>query len=116
MDRCEPGKTLSEIGKKELGIKKISIRVLGENLPSGTITTLPDDQLHYAEPRILTVREQARLQAFPDSFKFMGKYTTGGKKRKTECPRYSQVGNAVPPFLGEVIGRALIKIGKDLHG
>jgi DNA (cytosine-5)-methyltransferase 1 len=71
------------------------------------MTTLPDDVLHYGAPRILTVRETARLQSFPDWFKFMGKYTTGGDRRTKECPRYTQVGNAVPPLLARAIGRAM---------
>jgi DNA (cytosine-5)-methyltransferase 1 len=50
------------------------------------------------------VRENARIQSFPDDYVFKGKYTTGGSRRTQECPRYTQVGNAVPPFLGEVIG------------
>lgn len=75
--------------------------------PAPTITTLPDDILHYCDPRILTVREYARLQSFPDWFVFKGKYTTGGDRRTKECPRYTQVGNAVPPLLALAIARAL---------
>jgi DNA (cytosine-5)-methyltransferase 1 len=75
--------------------------------PAPTITTLPDDVVHYCDPRILTVREYARLQSFPDWFVFKGKYTTGGDRRAKECPRYTQVGNAVPPLLGLAIGKAL---------
>jgi DNA (cytosine-5)-methyltransferase 1 len=74
---------------------------------SHTLTSLPDDFLHYNEPRVLTVRESARIQSFPDWYQFQGKYTTGGKVRKHECPRYTQVANAVPPLLAEVIGRVV---------
>ena len=76
--------------------------------PAPTLTTLPDDVIHYSDPRILTVREYARIQSFPDWFRFLGKYTTGGKSRRHECPRYTQVGNAVPPLLGEAIGSVLM--------
>ncbi len=102
-----PGRSLSLLERKSLGLKKHSITVLTRNLPSPTITTLPDDIIHYSEPRILTVRENARIQSFPDWFEFTGKYTTGGAARKKECPRYTQVGNAVPPLLSEAIGMML---------
>ena len=65
---------------------------------------------HYSEPRILTVRETARLQSFPDWFSFKGKYTTGGHRRRNEVPRFTQVANAVPPLLAEQLGLALLRI------
>lgn len=72
-----------------------------------TLTTLPDDHIHYQEPRIFTVREFARIQSFPDWFEFKGPYTTGGKLRVKQTPRYTQVGNAIPPLFGEQAGVAL---------
>lgn len=110
IDTCTQGKTLSKDDRLRLGIKKHALTPLHGDSPSATITTLPDDMVHYSEPRILTVRENARIQTFPDWFQFTGKYTTGGKDRKNECPRYTQVGNAVPPLFSEAIGRVL----KDL--
>ena len=107
LDTCPKGKNISMEAKKGFGIKKARIIPLAPNDPAKTITTLPDDILHYAEPRILTVRECARLQSFPDWFTFHGKYTTGGQRRKIECPRYTQVGNAVPPLVAEAWGVAL---------
>lgn len=104
---CRPGYCLSQEERNRVGTKKHAITVLDQNRPAPTITTLPDDILHYNEPRILTVRENARLQSFPDWFEFQGKYTTGGAQRKQECPRYTQVGNAVPPLLSEAIGQLL---------
>ena len=104
---CRPGICMSVAERKKAGTKKHSTTVLNPNLPAPTITTLPDDIIHYCEPRILTVRENARLQSFPDWFEFQGKYTTGGKQRKLECPRYTQVGNAVPPLLSNAIGLML---------
>ncbi|KAF1854218.1 hypothetical protein Lal_00011110 [Lupinus albus] len=105
---CRPGIALSVRERAALGTKKHSTTVLNASTPAPTVTTLPDDILHYDEPRILTVRECARLQSFPDWFAFQGKYTTGGKHRKQECPRYTQVGNAVPPLLAEAIGELLL--------
>lgn len=107
IDTCTQGKTLSKDDRKRLGIKKHALTPLHGDSPSATITTLPDDMVHYLEPRILTVRENARIQTFPDWFQFTGKYTTGGKERKNECPRYTQVGNAVPPLFSEAIGQVL---------
>lgn len=102
-----PGRSLPKNIRDRLGIKKHAITVLSPVDPSPTITTLPDDIVHYSEDRILTARENARLQSFPDWFEFKGKYTTGGKSRKFDCPRYTQIGNAVPPILSEALGRVL---------
>ncbi len=52
---------------------------------------------HPLRDRPLTPREAGRLQGFPDDFRFYG----------TRWDVRSQVGNAVPPPLGEVIGRAI---------
>ena len=107
---CRKSVRLSEEHRAQLGITKHSIVPLSADQPSHTLTTLPDDLLHYSEPRIHTVREHARLQSFPDWFEFHGKYTTGGDRRKRECPRYTQVGNAVPPLLAEALGRVLLNM------
>lgn len=96
--------------RERFGIKKKAIRVLDPDRPSPTITSMPDDLLHYSEPRALTVRENARLQGFPDWFSFKGKYTTGGKRRRYEVPRFTQVANAVPPIVAEVFGVALLEL------
>ncbi|EIT7137980.1 DNA cytosine methyltransferase [Vibrio parahaemolyticus] len=107
---CKPGVSLNDQMRLEIGTKKQAITVLNADEPSKTLTTLPDDLLHYSEPRILTVREMARIQSFPDNFDILGKYTTGGERRTQECPRYTQVGNAVPPLLGEALGFTILKI------
>ena len=108
---CRPGVSLSDQMRLEIGTKKQAITVLNADEPSKTLTTLPDDLLHYSEPRILTVREMARIQSFPDSFDILGKYTTGGERRTKECPRYTQVGNAVPPLLAEALGLFIKSLG-----
>ena len=53
--------------------------------------------LHPKLPRVLTAREMARLQSFPDDFIFEG------RKNK----QLVQIGNAVPPLLGKAIGLAV---------
>ncbi|MNM66788.1 Modification methylase AplI [compost metagenome] len=102
-------KSLNSEMRKALGLKKMATRVLDPDRPAPTITSMPDDLLHYREPRTLTVRENARLQSFPDWFKFAGKYTTGGHLRKQEVPRFTQVANAVPPLMAEAIGDSLLR-------
>lgn len=109
LQNAEKGKTLSKEIRLNLKIKKQCLTPLAKNLLSTTITTAPDDCLHYSEARILTVRENARLQSFPDWFEFKGKYTSGGLRRREECPRYTQVGNAVPPIMAEILGLFLLK-------
>lgn len=96
--------------RQRFSIKKRALRVLDPDRPAPTITSMPDDLLHYKEPRILTVRENARLQSFPDWFVFKGKYTTGGERRRHEVPRYTQVANAVPPLVGRAIGTVVVQI------
>ncbi len=93
--------------REQFDTKKSSTKLLRADEPTPTLTTLPDDYVHYCEPRILTVREYARIQSFPDWYEFKGKYTTGGLRRKIEVPRYSQIGNAIPPLFAELAGRVL---------
>jgi len=102
-------KTISQELKDKYGLKKRVIRVLDPASPAPTITSMPDDLIHYSEPRALTVRENARLQSFPDWFAFKGRYTTGGQRRKIDVPRFTQVANAVPPLAAEAIGVTLKK-------
>lgn len=109
------GVLLSPEERRRLGMSKHVVVALDRNRPAHTLTSLPDDLIHYAEPRILTVRECARLQTFPDSFSFHGKYTTGDKLRRIDCPRYTQVANAVPPFLGEQLGLTLMDLDRSLR-
>lgn len=98
---------LSPEMRAKFGITKMATRVLDPSLAAPTVTSMPDDLLHYCEPRTLTVRENARLQSFPDWFVFRGKYTTGGHRRRVEVPRFTQVANAVPPLLAEILGHRI---------
>jgi DNA (cytosine-5)-methyltransferase 1 len=101
--------------REHFGIKKMATRVLDPDKAAPTITSMPDDLLHYHEPRTLTVRENARLQTFPDWFAFQGKYTTGGERRAQEVPRFTQVANAVPPLIAEMWGEVLLKYISASH-
>ena len=84
--------------------------------PNLTAASLPDDYVHYRQPRAPTVREWARLQTFPDWYVFKGTRTTGGRRRAgdpsagiwdRDVPRFTQIGNAVPVLLARRIGEHL---------
>ena len=109
--------------KDEMKTKKFAQRLIPlvwpENGPNITATSLPDDYVHFSQPRSLTVREWARFQTFPDWYEFYGKRTTGGLRRAgnpdennwdRDVPKYTQIGNAVPVELAYRIGRHLKKI------
>lgn len=70
------------------------------NKPSKTIDTGHRNHFHYRYNRVPTIRENARLQSFPDDFVFTG----------TKTQQNRQVGNAVPPLLGQALGNAMLKI------
>jgi DNA (cytosine-5)-methyltransferase 1 len=94
--------------------RKCCTTLLNGDVAGPTLTTLPDDFIHYSEPRILSPREYARLQSFPDWFEFKGAYTTGGKERRHRVPRYTQIGNAIPPLFAEQAANALANVIGEL--
>ncbi|MES1222460.1 MAG: DNA (cytosine-5-)-methyltransferase, partial [Bacteroidota bacterium] len=72
--------------------------------PSYTINTYfnrPGNgcHIHYSQDRVISQREAARLQSFPDDFLFAGSQTTVN----------TQIGNAVPPLLGYQIAKQITK-------
>jgi DNA (cytosine-5)-methyltransferase 1 len=69
------------------------------NKPSRTIDTGHRNHFHYCYNRVPTIRENARLQSFPDDFVFLG----------TKTQQNRQVGNAVPPLLGYYLGLQIKK-------
>jgi DNA (cytosine-5)-methyltransferase 1 len=74
---------------------------LNPNEPSGTVVNVRKSMwIHPTLDRAITVREAARLQSFPDYFKFIG----------TKDSQYQQVGNAVPPKLAEGIANIILSI------
>jgi DNA (cytosine-5)-methyltransferase 1 len=117
-------------GKDYTATKKFAQRVLPSEWEPGkgptiTATSLPDDYVHFRQPRTLSVREWARLQGFPDWYKFKGKRTTGGVRRAgnpiegihfRELPKYTQIGNAVPVPLARAIGENLKRILQKVQG
>ncbi|MGC9778292.1 MAG: DNA cytosine methyltransferase [Candidatus Heimdallarchaeota archaeon] len=71
------------------------------NLPSYTVYwTRAMTSVHPDQPRLFTARECARLQSFPDNFIFKGPVIM----------QYTQISNAVPPYLAREIGNYFIKL------
>lgn len=105
-DTQPPGR-LSKDFLLQNGTKKDKKVLIDPATVVSTITTHPDEFIHYKEHRNITVREMARFQSFPDDFNFYGRYTINGPRRKLDVARCSQVGNAVPPLMAEGVGLAL---------
>ena len=102
------GGTISQVPEEKRSAKRTMARMSRRGV-SNAVLALPDDMIHYEQDRIPSVREMARLQSFDDDFVFMGKRTSGFMERSVDVPQYTQVGNAVPPLLGRVLGIALVQ-------
>jgi DNA (cytosine-5)-methyltransferase 1 len=85
-------------------------RISGDR-PSGTVLVGSGagggrPHIHPVEHRVITVREAARLQSFPDWYIFQG----------TSTAQYRQVGNAVPPLMAYEVGKAIRKVLEGTSG
>ncbi|WP_440683226.1 DNA (cytosine-5-)-methyltransferase [Cysteiniphilum halobium] len=76
--------------------------------PSLTLTCAPaqkqTERCHPEETRPLTIREYARIQTFPDDWKFCGSMSS----------QYKQIGNAVPVNLSYAVGRSIVNLLNQL--
>lgn len=84
----------------EKRFRQMKLQRLARTQPSPTILTSSRMYYHPTAPRYLTVREAAKIQTFPNHFVFKGPLSA----------QWKQVGNAVPPRLGQVLGEHLKKI------
>lgn len=77
--------------------------------PSPTVVTSPVQKAtmmcHPTKDRPLSVAEYARIQQFPDDWKFIG----------TTASKYKQIGNAVPVGLAKAIGEMLVSVANSEH-
>jgi DNA (cytosine-5)-methyltransferase 1 len=91
------------------GGKRGICRRISWDEPSLTLTTSPSqkqtERAHPAENRPFTTREYARIQSFPDDWKFTGGMTSV----------YRQIGNAVPVTFAEHISRAMMALLKRIR-
>ncbi|KPI48491.1 DNA methyltransferase [Clostridioides difficile] len=72
--------------------------------PSDTVVNVRKSMwIHPIKNRAISAREAARLQSFPDSYKFLG----------TKDSVYQQIGNAVPPLLGRVVAEKILNLFND---
>lgn len=91
ISKIKQGQSIKNLSDSDRGGRKYSslLRRMDSSKPSNTIDTGHRTYFHFKENRIITVRESARLQSFPDNYIFKGSKTS----------QYRQVGNAVPPLL-----------------
>ncbi|MBQ0020658.1 MAG: DNA (cytosine-5-)-methyltransferase [Bacteroidales bacterium] len=84
-------------------------RRLSLDEPSLTLTCSPcqkqTERCHPLETRPLSIREYARIQTFPDYWKFQGNMSA----------QYKQIGNAVPVNLAWAVGRSLIRLFNEIQ-
>ena len=82
--------------------------------PSFTVTShCLDEMIHPVYDRGMTPREVARLQSFPDWYRFKGPFVKFHSDPDQD--RYEQIGDAIPPLLAYALGREVVKTLKTIH-
>ena len=97
------GKSYYSGGEKTGMAKRLSL-----DEPALTLTCAPaqkeTERCHPTETRPLTIREYARIQTFPDDWKFIGNISA----------QYKQIGNAVPVNLAYALGRSIVRLLNEI--
>lgn len=105
-------------GKLSTKVYDQNNRRLHPDKPSHTIAaSFYANFIHPYQNRNLTAREGARIQSFPDYYRFMGKKTVVSQKllnreerfSEAHLCQYNQIGNAVPPLLAQKIAEHIAK-------
>ena len=93
------GGKISDLPREYWEIRKYNkaFERMGSERQSNTVDTGHRNYFHYEQNRIPSVRENARLQSFPDEFEILGSKTS----------QYKQIGNAVPPLLAYAVAKAI---------
>lgn len=93
------GGSIKDLPKEYWEVRKYNkaFERMNSNGQSNTVDTGHRNYFHYSENRIPSVRENARLQSFPDDFEILGSKTS----------QYKQVGNAVPPLLAYAVAKKI---------